>query len=111
MVYVALVVGVLAGLGSLWLRRDSPSSRWWEHTRGIVDERFAFATLPGLSLLLLGVGVVALAGLVGQGILVWLVAACGGLLALAGLALTFLGFGRGALPDWLLPSWRRHGGR
>lgn len=111
MVYVALVVGILAGVGSLWLRKDSPSSRWWEHSTGIIDERFAFATLPGLSLVLLGVAVLALAGLAGSGPLLWLVAACGALLALAGLALTFLGFGRGALPDWLLPAWRRRGGR
>jgi len=111
MVYVALVVGVLAGAGSLWLRRDSPSSRWWEHSNGIVDERFVFATLPGLSLLLLGVGVAALSGLAGPGVLVWLIAAVGIVLALAGLALSFLGFGRGALPDWLLPAWRRRGER
>lgn len=111
MVYVALVVGVLAGVGSLWLRVDSPASRWWEHSEGIVDERFAFATLPGLSLLLLGVGVLALAGLAGQGVLLWVVAALGAVTTLAGVVLTVLGFGGGHLPDRLLPRWRRRGDR
>lgn len=111
MVFVALTVGLLAGGASLWLRADTPSSRWWEHSRGIVDERFAFATLPGLSLLLLGVGVLALAGLALQGVMFWVVALCGTVVALAGLVLTLLGFGRGALPEWLLPGWRRRSRR
>ncbi|MDN6566111.1 MAG: hypothetical protein L0K65_03545 [Actinomyces sp.] len=107
MVYVALVVGILAGGGSLWLRRGSPASRWWERSIGIVDERFAFATFPGLALLLTGVGILALAGLAGQGVLLWVVATIGAVLTLGGLVLTFMGLRRSRLPGWLLPEWRR----
>ena len=107
MVYIALIVAVMAGAAALWLRMDSPQSRWWEKEKGIVDERFAFATIPGLALVMTGIFALSMAGLAPEGAGRWLIAGPGAVVLVAGLALSFLGFGRKALPDWLVPAWRR----
>lgn len=111
MIIFALVSGLL-GLGaSLALRRDTDRARNLRETGGIVDERFALLSLPGFSLMLLGVGVL---GLVVPGIdgflgTFWgyLLAFLAAAIALFGLYMSILGLGKRPIPLFLQPAWMK----
>ncbi len=107
MILVALVAGVLGLVASWALRRPTKRARRAREAGGIADERMVLLSLPGVSLILLGVG---LLGLVVPGIGGFLPVVVGVLLAIPcvaiagfGIYLSFLGLTRGKIPEWLLP--------
>lgn len=107
MLWVALFVAVVSGVASLWVRSGSPASRWYETEEGIVDERFAFAALPGLALAMLGAFVIGASLLTGTPWIHWGGVVLGVAILQAGVVLGFHAFGRGPLPPWILPRWKR----
>ncbi len=111
MIVIALSAGLLGLILSLALRRDTGKKRFWQENQGVADARFVFASLPGVSLLLLGMGALglivpgvggALGSFVGPPLAVLAAA-----VVLAGLVLSFYGMFARQLPDWLLPTWVR----
>ncbi len=109
MIIVALSAGLLGLILSLALRRDTGKKRFWQETQGVADQQFVFASLPGVSLLLLGMGAL---GLIVPGVGAALGDFVGPLLAvlaaavvLAGLILSFYGMFARQLPGWLIPEW------
>lgn len=109
MIIVALTTGFLGLVISLALRRDTGKKRPWQEGQGLADEQFVFASLPGISLLLLGMGAL---GLIVPGVGGALGSVVGPLLAvlaaavvLVGLVLSFYGMFARQLPAWLIPAW------
>ncbi len=108
-ILIALVAGALGLVVSLALRRNTKRARSWEKTQGIADQQFVFALLPGVSLVLLGMGGLGLV-LPGLGtalnpVLGPTLAVIAGTVALAGVVLSFYGLFVKNLPQWLLPTW------
>lgn len=108
MIVVALITGVLGLVVSWALRRPTTRAKRLRKGEGIADERMILLSLPGVSLILVGVG---LAGLVAPGIGgflgtvlgVLLIVPCLALIAL-GFYLSVLGMGKSRIPDWVLPK-------
>ena len=107
MTIIAFVLGLAALIATVWLRKDTPSSRAWETEDGIVDERFAFVFLPSFTVLLFCLGVIGLSGLFNEltgG--VWVLFILGCLLSAVGAVGTVVGLFSNKYPLWLLPKWR-----
>lgn len=107
MFILALLLGALALVGSIWLRRDTPSSRNWETQNGIIDERFAFVFLPSFTILLFGLAFIGMAGLfedltLGPKLLLGL----GILMAGIGTIGSLWGLFSRKSPEWMIPQWR-----
>ncbi|WP_297556639.1 hypothetical protein [uncultured Actinomyces sp.] len=107
MTIIAFVLGLAALIATLWLRKDTPSSRAWETENGIVDERFAFVFLPSFTILLFGLGIIGLSGLFSElsaGVRLLFILGC--LLSAVGTFGTVAGLFSNKYPLWLLPKWR-----
>ena len=111
MVLIALVGGVLGLIVSWALRRDTKRARSLRNSKGVADERFVLLLLPGISLFLLGAG---LLGVIVPGIGGALGTVGGILLAIPCLAVlglgifcAGLGMGSGPVPTWAKPKWDR----
>lgn len=110
MIILAFAGGILGLIVSLSLRRNTPKARQWENTNGILDESFVYMSLPGFSLLMLGLGFAGFTVPLIGGNLSWLGvigALIGGATAAAGAVLTFWGLFTNKVPTWALPRWRQ----
>mgnify|MGYP002735218488 CR=1 FL=1 len=107
MFILAFLLGLLALVGTIWLRRDTPSSRSWETEEGMIDERFAFVFLPSFTLLLFGLGIIGVSGLF-QDLSgpVWILFILGIVMAGVGGFGSLIGLFSSRYPEWLLPQWR-----
>ena len=105
MILIALLFGLVVLAAALWLRTDFPRSRWWQNANGLVDEKMAFATIPGLAGVLLGISILALGSMIPNPAGRWITGAAGALLLIAGIVVSMMAFGRKPLPSWLTPSW------
>lgn len=112
MFVLALLLGIFAGFGAWYLRRDTPSSRAWEDKDGIIDARFAFLFLPALSLALIGLSLLSMGGL-SRDIpwLFWTLSLVGGLTAAVGLGGAVAGLFGKKIPQFLQPAWYRNRNR
>ncbi|MDO5048642.1 MAG: hypothetical protein Q4D87_02000 [Actinomycetaceae bacterium] len=107
MFILAFLLGVVALAGTLWLRRDTPSSRSWETQQGLIDERFAFVFLPSFTVLLFGLGIIGISGLFEDfTIPVIILFAVGVILTGIGTLGSIIGLFSKRYPLWLLPQWR-----
>lgn len=112
MIIIALAAGIIGTVISLALRRNTTRARSWETAGGLMDERFVYLTLPGFSLLMLGVGAVGLVQpLTGgegfSGIIGMILLAVVGAVALAGLVISVWGLFASSTPHWALPAWKK----
>lgn len=108
MILIALLTGVLGVAGSLALRRNTARARSLRNSKGLADERFILLALPGVSLFLLGAGLLGLVlpgigGALGNVLGVLLAIPCVALMGFGGY-LAILGFGSGPAPNWVKPK-------
>ena len=108
MILIALLAGVLGLAGSLALRRDTARARSLRNSKGLADERFSLLALPGVSLFLLGAGLLGLilpgiGGALGNVLGVLLAIPCVAIIGF-GAYLAILGFGSGPAPSWAKPK-------
>ncbi len=107
MVLISLVAGILGLAVSLAMRRNTARARSLRKSSGLADERFVLLLLPGISMFLLGAGIL---GLVLPGIggafsvpIGVLLAAPGVVLIGFGIFLAGAGLGSGPAPTWAKP--------
>ncbi len=107
MIMVALIVGVLGLIASWALRRPTARAKNLRKSEGVADERMVLLSLPGISLIMLGMG---LGGLIAPGVGGFMGTFLGVLLLIPciaivvfGLYLSFLGLGKSPIPQWLEP--------
>lgn len=111
MIVIALVGGILGLIASWALRRDTQKAQELRRSEGIADERMILLSLPGFSLILLGIalfGLIApgIGGFLGNFFGIVLALLCAGI-ALFGLYLSVLGLTHLPIPPWLLPKSER----
>lgn len=107
MIAIALVGGLLGMVVSLLLRRNTDRARAIRGSGGPVDDRFAFLSMPGFSLILLGFGALGLAMPLADGFAGRLLAALAVLVIAVGTLASLWGlFGR-SVPSFALPLWMR----
>lgn len=112
MFVIALLLGIFAGLGAWYLRRDTPSSRAWEEKDGIIDARFAFVFLPSFSLALIGLSLLSIGGLSREiPWIYWTLSSFGALMAAVGLGGSVAGLFGKKIPLFLQPAWYRNRNR
>lgn len=112
MIVIAFVGGLLGAAISLALRRDTERARALRKPGSFTDDKFAFLSLPSFSLLLLGFGVIGLAGPLFGGsasstIVAVTLMAAGALAAAVGAAGSLWGLFGSNVPQFALPKWMR----
>ncbi len=108
MIVLALAGGLVGLVASLVLRVPK---RRQAAREGVVDDRFAYLSLPGFSLFLIGIGLLGLtlpgSGAGGVGPLLLIVSVLAGIMAAFGALLSMWGLFGKTVPRWALPRDKR----
>ncbi len=108
MIMVALIIGALGLVASWALRRPTARAKSLRKSEGVADERMVLLSLPGFSLIMLGMGLVGIVapgvgGFLGTFLGIALLIPCAAIAGF-GLYLSILGLGKARIPQWLEPK-------